>query len=425
MTTSSYPPPASNSVPDPHLFRADSQAFLVGDTIFLRGLEEEDAHRASAWSDSPFPVSAERATELIRERIAHPQAGQRFWVACRRDDGEPVGSLTYTRYPESDLVVDLVIHANPSLPGASQVQAEMLRLFTAWAFDEAELPAFRIHFDEDAALVAAAAQAVGSRHCATLREARWRHGRWRNTVVHEGYHPAWVSMIGEPDSGIAHAVAPDDPGRWRPRQHPTLSTVDGDPPINAVMVGPRIYLRPLEMSDASGAILGLRREDETGFYDEGRQPGSAAALRQHYRSIAEGDPPRTIRFAVCLRATGEHIGTNGLYRVSPIHQTAGTESFFHDGATRNRGYGTEAKHLLLAFAFERIGLHSVHSWVWGPNLRSAAALRKQGYRDAGRLAWAGTKHGIFTHGTYFDLLADEWREMTARASTAHAVAVAR
>ena len=414
MTPLGYPPP-TRSEPDARIFSAEGQAFLVGETLFLRGLEEEDAQRASAWREGPFPINAERAAEVIQERTKGAVPGQRFLVACRRSDGVPVGSLSSTRYPDNDPALDLKLHADPALPGADAIQAEMLRVFVGWAFDEGEVPLVRVGFDDDSEALIAAAQSLGMRHCATLREERWRNGSWRDTVIFEGYSPAWVRLVGEPDSGIAHAVAADAPGRWRRRASPTFGPTEGDPPANAVLVGPRVFLRSLELSDAAPVIAALRNDGETSFYDGGRWPGSVLAMRQHYRSIARADPQTTIRFAVCLRSTGEHIGTNGLYGVDYQHRTAGTETFFHDPASRDQGYGSEAKHLLLAYAFDRLNLHSVHSWVWGPNLRSAAALRKQGYRDAGRLGWAGTRGGVFTHGTYFDFLADEWREMATEA----------
>jgi RimJ/RimL family protein N-acetyltransferase len=45
------------------------------------------------------------------------------------------------------------------------------------------------------------------------------------------------------------------------------------------------------------------------------------------------------------------------------------------------------------------------------NTRSAAALRKQGYRDAGRITWTHPVDGIFGNVAFFDLLASEWREL--------------
>jgi RimJ/RimL family protein N-acetyltransferase len=52
----------------------------------------------------------------------------------------------------------------------------------------------------------------------------------------------------------------------------------------------------------------------------------------------------------------------------------------------------------------------VTSYIWDYNLRSQAAIRKQGYRDAGRLRWRQTTDEGFADFVMFDLLASEWRE---------------
>ena len=46
--------------------------------------------------------------------------------------------------------------------------------------------------------------------------------------------------------------------------------------------------------------------------------------------------------------------------------------------------------------------------------QSAAALRKQGYREAGRESWLIQADGGYQNMITFDLLADEWRAMPRR-----------
>ena len=140
MTEQTYPPEAPESKPDPRIFGAEQQAFLVGETLFLRGLEEEDAVRAGAWRESPYPINAERAGELIKEQTEKSPPGHRMLVACRRSDGEPVGSLTIDRWAGNDPNTRLGIHADPARPGAESARAEMLGLVVDWGFGEAELP---------------------------------------------------------------------------------------------------------------------------------------------------------------------------------------------------------------------------------------------------------------------------------------------
>jgi RimJ/RimL family protein N-acetyltransferase len=111
-----------------------------------------------------------------------------------------------------------------------------------------------------------------------------------------------------------------------------------------------------------------------------------------------------------LRESGELIGDNGLHDLDWLARTAESATWIYRPEFRGSGYGTEAKHLLLEYAFERLGLNMIWSWVKMPNIRSQAALRKQGYRDAGRLHWVNLGQGGFEDAAMFDILASEWRE---------------
>ena len=416
MTTTiqTYPPKVPEVIPDARIFTAEQQAFLVGDTLFLRGLEEEDARRSTGWYDSVYPINPERAAGIIKGYVTDATLGEDRMVACRRSDGVPVGSLTISRWPGNYLFAQLRIHVDPALPGGEQIRSEMLRMIVGWGQSEAEMPTILCEFDSGQRASIAAAEALGMHHDATWREQIWRDGAWRDRLLYAAYHPVWARRLGDPPPGIDFAMATDDPQRWRPRQQPTFGPVDGLPAANAVLIGPRVSLRPLEMEDAAEHVASFRRERET-FFDDGRYPGSVLAVANRIRTLSKDEHPSEVRFAVCLRETGQYIGTNGIADINRIHRTGETSSFFLP-EHRNSGYGSEAKQLLLAWCFDTLGLHSVTSWVWGPNTRSQAALRRQGYRDAGRSFWEGTKDGEFTHSCTFDLLADEWRAMTNRAA---------
>jgi RimJ/RimL family protein N-acetyltransferase len=118
-----------------------------------------------------------------------------------------------------------------------------------------------------------------------------------------------------------------------------------------------------------------------------------------------------VRFAVCLRETDELIGSLGLDGVNYLHGYAETESEIFRPEYRGAGYGSEAKHLLFDVAFTTLNLHSLQSLVIFPNPRSAAALRKQGYQQSGRLHWGFASFGTFENFVCFDLLASDWLQM--------------
>jgi RimJ/RimL family protein N-acetyltransferase len=184
------------------------------------------------------------------------------------------------------------------------------------------------------------------------------------------------------------------------------------------MVGERIYLRPFKSDEAAMVEAWSLQETEV-VYPEGRALINAYAYGQFHKSMAETEPPERLRFAIALRETGELIGANGLMDINWINRTAETDTDIFRREHRNAGYGTEAKHLVLEYAFERLGLHAIYAYVAETNARSAAALRKQGYRDAGYAAWESFAPDGLCGGWLFDLLADEWRAARDAVSDPH------
>lgn len=176
---------------------------------------------------------------------------------------------------------------------------------------------------------------------------------------------------------------------------------------NALVVGPRLYLRPSEKEDGEQITRFQAEEPET-FMDRGRVPFSPLAFAAMLDDVYGQRPPADIWLTACLRETDALIGTFQLFDVDWVNRTAETGAWIHDPAYRGQGYGTEAKHLLLEYAFDRLQLHVINSYVWEPNARSAAAVQKQGYRLAGRLKWEDVKHGVMRDALQFDLLRDEW-----------------
>jgi RimJ/RimL family protein N-acetyltransferase len=182
---------------------------------------------------------------------------------------------------------------------------------------------------------------------------------------------------------------------------------------NAMMIGGRIYLRPLETSDAEAIAHGMHAETET-FFESGRIPLSPIGLTKWIEGLYKQQPSREIQFAVCLRETDEMIGTVGITGIDWINRTAETESYLDSAAHRGKGYGPEAKHLLLEYCFEQLHLEMLSSFVWEPNVRSAAAIRRQGYQPAGRIKSRMMQNGEFRDMLAFDLSRDEWREAHAK-----------
>ncbi|MGI8483488.1 MAG: GNAT family N-acetyltransferase, partial [Thermomicrobiales bacterium] len=237
------------------------------------------------------------------------------------------------------------------------------------------------------------------------REWYLRKGIRIDKISLEYLNQSWVRTLGAPnDLEIPRT------GTGEPRPVPEKVAPVGDPPRNAVLIGKRVYLRPTTRLDSEAIARQALRETET-FFDIGRHlpdiEGFAAWNENNQKEIF----PNWIRFAVCLRENDELIGEVGMFGVDYVNRTAETASFFHRPEYRGGGFGSEAKQLLLEYAFEKLGLHVVQSWVYFPNTRSAAALRKQGYRESGRINWCFPYEGTFSNFVTFDFLASEWRAM--------------
>lgn len=390
--------------------RADARlSYLAGETIYLRGAEIGDAKWATAWRGSPFPISTEKAEEKLKKSV--PEQGERRiarLIACRRDDGRPVGSALVdgSQHTESNVT----LFADPALGAhGAEVQAEMARLVVPWLAGELRRPVVRIVTDTDLAPVVREAEALGMRPAVRLRDGVWRDGRFRDTIFYELLNPIWVARLGDPGAGIAEEGAPVmAPAATAPRRSPgtTLPLPD-----NALIGSERLALRPMQQEDAEPVANMLRAEPDASF-GHSRFPYSAIAIGNWFGELSENDPATDFELGVVLRETGELIGEVGLYAIDWIARTAESGWWLYRAEDRGKGYGTEANLLLLEYAFDWLGLNMIWAWVKASNPRSQAGLRKQGYRDAGRFTWTGFGPDGFENALMFDLLASEWR--TAR-----------
>ncbi|MDP8907685.1 MAG: GNAT family N-acetyltransferase [Chloroflexota bacterium] len=175
---------------------------------------------------------------------------------------------------------------------------------------------------------------------------------------------------------------------------------------NAIKVGARVYLRPLEVADAPRFAEAGARETESGH--DYRLPVSELAFVHWITAMSRTRPPREITFAVCEQETDRPLGGVTIRHLDWVNRTGETGSGLLAAADRGKGLGTEAKHLLLDYCFNDLGLQAVSASVSALNPRSAAALRKQGYRLAGRLTGDTFKNGAWQDALIFDLLREEW-----------------
>lgn len=380
------------------------QTFLVGDEIYVRPIEKADAGVGMSWRDTVVPLSPATVERWISEEMVKDRDTQ--WLAIvRRADHRVVGSVrTFTRY--GPVILDLFV--DPLFGDhRDRWKREALGLVVPWLIDERHTRKLRLSIDSDDGALIAEPHDLGMRQVVRFREQVDRDGLRVDRLVFEYHNAQWLVALGDP---LAEELPRSGTGEPRPVPAPVSLPLDGEPPRNAIMIGRRVYLRAVERRDLDEIALWSRRETETGFL-LGRRMESAIGMTTEWTEAEKTLLPARIGFSVCLREDDTFIGGVDLFHIDYQHRFAETGSYFHRPDDRGRGYGSEAKHLLLEYAFDHLGLHSLQSRVYFTNTRSAAALRKQGYRDAGRSTWEEPAHGGMISFAFFDLLASEWRAL--------------
>ena len=378
------------------------QTFLVGEDIYIRAIEPADSAYGQSWTRTILPRSTERYEKWIKEEMARARR-QATYVILRKSDDVAVGSITTRSWSPVTQVMPWI----DPLYGerGQQWLAQALELAIPWFVDEQQRPIVKIHVGADQQAAITALEAIGAFATVRFREMLRTWGGRTDHLMFEYCNRQWVHRLGDPRN-----VPLERTGTGEPRPVPAPVTLDGDPPANAVKVGQRVYLRPVDKKDAAQIALWSRQETET-FWDAGRWMYSTHGYAAHETEQQKKDLQTSVHFAVCLRENDELIGTLGVDDIDYVHGFAETGSLINRPEYRGAGYGSEAKHLLFDYAFNTLNLHALQSFVIFPNTRSAAALRKQGYREAGRLHWDFASFGKFENFICFDLLASDWRQM--------------
>lgn len=380
--------------------------YLVGDTLFLRGIEIGDAKTVMAWRPTPFPISSAALEEHLKKWIPDQLEARRTrLIACRRSDGQPIGSVFVD--DGSQIETFLSLYADRNLGDAGEeAQAEMLELVLTWTLDERCRPIANLDTDYSHPTLISAAERIGMRPAYSLRDGAWRDGRYYDSLTMHKPNPIWTARLGDPGPGIAAATPPIlSPSSPAPRRDPAEAL---SLPPNAMIGSKRLALRPFQ-GDEAEKVANIVLRDPDASFGHWRLPLSPLYYQHWWEDMGKSDPSNDFEVAVVLRETNEIIGEVGLYSIDWIAKHAETGSWLYKPEHRGSGFGTEAKHLLLEWAFDHLGLNMLWSWVKEQNQRSQAALRKQGYRDAGLNTWCGFGPEGFDSARMFDLLASEWR----------------
>lgn len=188
------------------------------------------------------------------------------------------------------------------------------------------------------------------------------------------------------------------------------------------LTGERALLRPFVEDDVA-AMAEAIADPEVGRLTGSVNSSSVAPdegfdeerLRQWYGSRADQDD--RLDLAIVDRETDECVGEVVLNEWEPENASCNFRILIGPRG-RDRGLGTEATRLVLAHAFETIGLHRVSLEVYGFNPRARRSYEKVGFVHEGVRRDALRFDGEWVDSHLMSVLAPEWQQHRGHPSLA-------
>jgi N-acetyltransferase len=120
-------------------------------------------------------------------------------------------------------------------------------------------------------------------------------------------------------------------------------------------------------------------------------------------------------FAVVLQSSGLAIGATRFMSIQQEHKTLEIGGTWYGLAYQGKAVNTDAKYLLLSYAFEHLKVHRVQLKTDSRNLRSQKAIEKLGAKREGVLR----RHMVLKDGTLRDsvvysIIDLEWPDVKLR-----------
>lgn len=178
--------------------------------------------------------------------------------------------------------------------------------------------------------------------------------------------------------------------------------------------GDRIYLRPLEESDANGPY-------PSWLNDALVCQGNSHHVYPYSRRQASGfiqhayDANSDIILAIILKETDQHIGNIALQRINLIYRCADLSWLLGDQEQWGKGYGLEAGRLLLAHGFSALNLHRIGCATFDTNTAMRKLAQTLGMTQEGVRRQAAYKEGQYLDVVEFGILREEFERQPTQA----------
>lgn len=189
---------------------------------------------------------------------------------------------------------------------------------------------------------------------------------------------------------------------------PAPATVPAVPSFadKPTLVGDLVLLRPVSGADVPGLIEMLEDPESMRLTASRHAVADPEAAANWYATRAEHDD--RIDLAIIERAGGEYVGEVVLNELDRDNNSCGFRICLVGPRAFGRGLGTEATQLILAHAFETVGVNRIELEVYDFNPRARRVYEKAGFVHEGTKRQALYWDGAWVDAHQMAMLADDW-----------------
>jgi RimJ/RimL family protein N-acetyltransferase len=146
------------------------------------------------------------------------------------------------------------------------------------------------------------------------------------------------------------------------------------------------------------------------------QVNTPEAMREYVEeALREQDAGKALPFVTIERSTGRVVGSTRFGTIEPAHRRVEIGWTWLGAEWQRTAINTEAKLLMLRYAFETLGCIRVELKTDKLNERSRKAILRLGAMEEGTLRHhLITQAGRLRDTVYFSILASEWKAIEAR-----------
>lgn len=169
----------------------------------------------------------------------------------------------------------------------------------------------------------------------------------------------------------------------------------------------RIYLRALEPEDYKISVK-WRNDPEIQNMVGGPKYFVSSEKEKEWVERAINDSNRIV-CAICLCENDKYIGNIMLQEINWINRSAHIPVMIGDKEEWGKGYATEARMMMLKFAFEERGLERIWAEVLESNVGSLKLHEKCGYKVEGLMRNSIFKNGVFQNQYLLSVLKEDFQ----------------